>query len=140
MPNIENLVCKCFSCGEKYDLFSTNLEDRQVIIENEKLILRILICPLCHVECVVQIDNEKTLKLFKEQMSINTTLANIMVSQGSNSNKYTKQYRKLKGVSKILLQERNKLALKYNNSVYYFGNENKKININEPAMYIAGNN
>ena len=137
MPDIKNLVCECFACKQEYELNSNSLQEREIVIGDEKLFLKILTCPNCKEECIVQIDNESTLDLLQQQMLTNTTLGKLK-AQRKSSSKYMKQYRRLKQISRILLQERKALALKYNGSVYYFQNENKKISINEPVVKITG--
>lgn len=138
MADIKNLVCECFNCKKEYVLNSNSLVEREIEIDGEKLFLKILTCPHCHAECSVQIDNEMTMDLLNKQMLINTTLGKLKVERKS-ANNYVKQYRKLKQISVRLLQARKELVLKYNGSVYYFQNENKKISINEPVVKITGN-
>lgn len=139
MADIKNLVCECSNCKKEFDLNADNLRNREVTADGENLTLKVITCPLCGHEHIVQIDNKETLELLNKQMLTNAVLGKLKV-QRKSTGKYVKQYRRLKTVSTLLMQARKALVLKYNNSVYYFQNESKKISINEPTVKIVGDN
>lgn len=138
MPNIENLVCTCDWCKEEFSLLNSNLSDIQVEIEEEKLFLKILKCPLCQHESCVQIDNVETMELLKKQFLINANAA-IDSTRYKINGKLRKHYTKrLKQISTLLIQKRKELNLKYNGSVYYFEGKESKISLNVPDVKISG--
>ena len=83
-------------------------------------------------ERVVQIDNDDTLYILGRQFNLNAVIG----KRKFNFKDTEKQEKKLKYYSALLIQIRNELNLKYNGSVYYFQNENKKISINVPDVKI----
>lgn len=137
MPNIQNLICECVSCKEKFELNNTVLETREIKSFDDKLLyLTIIKCPLCADEIIVQIDDDETKQILKKQMSINYNLA---VAKVNCQNKRIKKLqKKCEQFEALLLYLRKQLQLKYNGSVYYFQSEKKEIGLNVPAIEIAG--
>lgn len=138
MPNIQNLVCICNYCKEEFSLVNSNIQEQQIESKGKKLFLKILKCPLCENESCVQIDDEETLELLKKQFLINANSA-IDSTRCKANGRLRKHYvKKIKQLSALLIQKRKELNLKYNGSVYYFQNENKKISLNVPDIKISG--
>lgn len=139
MPNnIENLICNCNKCKSDFRLNSYCLKTlKNISVEDsngrfERLQLTILTCPICNSERVVQIDNDESLYILNKQFTLNTVIG----KRKCNFKDTEKQEKKLKYYSALLIQIRKDLNLKYNGSVYYFQNKNKKISINVPDVKI----
>ena len=136
MPNnIENLICNCDKCKSDFRLNSyclKTLKNVRVEDSNESLQLTILTCPICKSEKIVQIDNDESLYILSKQFTLNAVIG----KRKCNFKDTEKQEKKLKYYSALLIQIRKDLNLKYNGSVYYFQNENKKISINAPDAKI----
>ena len=133
--DIKNLICICDKCKSEFKLNSEclkTLKNVRVEDSNESLQLTILTCPICNSEEVVQIDNDESLYILNKQFTLNTVIG----KRKCNFKDTEKQEKKLKYYSALLIQIRKDLNLKYNGSVYYFQNENKKISINVPDVKI----
>lgn len=133
--DIKNLICICDKCKSDFKLNSyclKTLKNVRVEDSNESLQLTILTCPICNSEEVVQIDNDESLYILNKQFTLNTVIG----KRKCNFKDTEKQEKKLKYYSALLIQIRKDLNLKYNGSVYYFQNENKKISINVPDVKI----
>ena len=133
--DIKNLICICDKCKSEFKLNSECLKTlKNISVEdsNESLQLTILTCPICNSEEVVQIDNDESLYILNKQFTLNTVIG----KRKCNFKDTEKQEKKLKYYSALLIQIRKDLNLKYNGSVYYFQNENKKISINVPDVKI----
>ena len=133
--DIKNLICICDKCKSEFKLNSyclKTLKNVRVEDSNESLQLTILTCPICNSEEVVQIDNDESLYILNKQFTLNTVIG----KRKCNFKDTEKQEKKLKYYSALLIQIRKDLNLKYNGSVYYFQNENKKISINVPDVKI----
>ena len=133
--DIKNLICICDKCKSDFKLNSyclKTLKNVRVEYSNESLQLTILTCPICNSEEVVQIDNDESLYILNKQFTLNTVIG----KRKCNFKDTEKQEKKLKYYSALLIQIRKDLNLKYNGSVYYFQNENKKISINVPDVKI----
>ena len=133
--DIKNLICICDKCKSDFKLNSyclKTLKNVRVEDSNESLQLTILTCPICKSEKIVQIDNDESLYILSKQFTLNTVIG----KRKCNFKDTEKQEKKLKYYSALLIQIRKDLNLKYNGSVYYFQNENKKISINVPDVKI----
>lgn len=133
--DIKNLICICDKCKSDFKLNSyclKTLKNVRVEDSNESLQLTILTCPICNSEEVVQIDNDESLYILNKQFTLNTVIG----KRKCNFKDTEKQEKKLKYYSALLIQIRKDLNLKYNGSVYYFQNKNKKISINVPDVKI----
>ena len=133
--DIKNLICICDKCKSDFKLNSyclKTLKNVRAEDSNESLQLTILTCPICKSEKIVQIDNDESLYILNKQFTLNTVIG----KRKCNFKNTEKQEKKLKYYSALLIQIRKDLNLKYNGSVYYFQNENKKISINVPDVKI----
>lgn len=138
MPDIEKLTCKCPKCLKSFSLNGNTIENRKIkVADGETLFLTVLFCSECGNEIVVQIDSYESLNALDKQKSILSRMA-INKAKGENQNTIEKLERKQKHQQFLLLQLRKMLQEKYNNSVYYFQGEIKKIGIHSPVVEITG--
>ena len=136
MPNINNLICKCSNCSKEFNLKNSNLRNETKKFGNDIIYIKILKCPLCKFESIVQIDDDVTMKLLRKQFSLNFEIG---CETLNNRKPNKKKVSKLNRISLLLLQQRKMLNDKYN-SVYCLQNGNKKISLNAPDVRISGNN
>lgn len=138
MPDIEKITCRCPKCLKSFSLNSNSIENRKIkAADGETLFLTVLSCTECENEIIVQIDSYESLKALNKQKSILSRMA-INKTKGENKNTIEKLERKQKHQQFLLLQLRKMLQEKYNNSVYYFQGDIKKIGIHVPEVNISG--
>ena len=60
MPDIDHLICKCSNCSKEFNLKNSNLRNETKKFGNDTIYIKILKCPLCKFESIVQIDDDVT--------------------------------------------------------------------------------
>lgn len=125
-------VWRCKICNSENKMLESS-EMRPVIVDDEKLLLTVLHCQNCSEEYIVQIDDDESFELLQKQRLLQYAIGKTKNSFGKPTQR---QKRKEKQFSMLLIQHRKALNETYNNSVYWFQNNLKKIRINEPAVYI----
>lgn len=133
-------IIKCDKCGKTILLMQINLAQAEVefVESHVKLLLTRFKCPFCGVIYPVQLDNEATLLLLKEERMLTARYKGMKVK---HREKYEKLFEKIRKIQMRLASQRNHLILEYNGQVYQFSSgetiTKEKLEYMRPTAYVG---
>lgn len=128
-----NVLATCTNCHKQLNI-ADHFFEREVLVDNDKLLLTLLVCPHCGTEIVTQIDNTDSLRLFQRQVKLFKRMAATKSVKGHAT---PTQEGRQEDITKALSAVRNDLAAKYNHTSYQFDGKECKLDIHVPNMTIS---
>lgn len=124
----------CSYCSQSFNVADSMIE-RETVARGERLVLTILICPHCHEEAVVQIDNDRSLQLYQQQLELGKQIGKRKYLYGHPT---SSQESRRANIEFHLSNLRESLVKRYNGTFYQFNGKYKKLEYHQPKVEVIG--